>query len=182
MEINYLIDQFNNFKKSMFRLELLNSYDVEGDRERFQAYLNGEKIEKYPFDDWLNMLDQFKSRGAICNRVHVVDTPLSNYLNYEIEWGYRLSEKHGEKIYLIDRKDYKNLISNLNLTPKEHWLFDDSVIIYMEYDNNGNFIKDDIEVDENVFQEYVNLKNKLLSSAEELETFLKNRKIKLSRS
>ena len=88
------------------------------------------------------------------SRVHLIESPVSKYLKFELE-AYKLNSKVGENIYLLDKDKYDNTINY------DFWLFDDEIVLKMTYDKNGSFIK--IEEITKDINKYIEVKNKLLS-------------------
>lgn len=125
--------------RSAFRLETLDHYDVESDGGDFERYLRGEpgpdEERKRP---WLERLQREREAGLVNQRVHVLSTPLSDYLRYECEWGYRPNSLAGEDIRIIDLTEMPP--DYAGLTDHDFWLIDDEHGIRMIYDDRGRFL------------------------------------------
>lgn len=127
-----------HYTRSAFRLETLGVYDVGSDGGDVARYLRGEpeptRDRKQP---WLDELAAERRAGKVRSRVHVLRTPLSDYLRYECEWGYAPNAAAGEEIRILD----------LTTTPRpaglgdeDFWLLDDAHALRMAYDNAGIFV------------------------------------------
>ncbi|HET7012341.1 MAG TPA: hypothetical protein VFI65_00415 [Streptosporangiaceae bacterium] len=133
-ELGDLLDQA---RAELFRLEVLDSYDVATDGGDFARYVAGEQgpdmARKGP---WLDRLRQDAARGLHNSRVHVVRSPLSDYLRYEMEWGYAPNAAAGEDIRILDLAEVSE---PTGLTEHDFWLVDDHQAVVMHYDDAGHF-------------------------------------------
>lgn len=134
-ELGRYID--DRLTKSAFRLELLDRYDGVSEREDFARFLRGEPIaslaQRRP---WLDRLRAEAAAGILNQRVHVLRTPLTDYLRFECEWGYAHNADAGEDIRIIDLAE-RDLPAGL--TDHDFWLIDDEHAIRMHYDSGGRF-------------------------------------------
>lgn len=124
--------------QSAFRLERLDRYDVAADGDDFERFMRGEVAprpeRKQP---WLERLRREAEAGILNQRVHVLRTPLTDYLRYECEWGYVPNAHAGEDIRILDLAEH-------DLPPgvvdHDFWLVDNTHAIRMHYDDSGQFI------------------------------------------
>jgi hypothetical protein len=124
--------------RSAFRLELLDSYDVEADGDDYARYLRGEPSptleRKQP---WLDRLRREHEAGILNQRVHILSTPLTDYLRYECEWGYEPNVAAGEDVRIIDLAEHA---APEGIADHDFWLIDDRHAIRMHYDDSGHFL------------------------------------------
>lgn len=154
-------EYFKNFKKYAFRLELLQEYDVEEEKEAIKKFLKSNKIE--PDKEWINIIKKARRRKAIMHRARVIKLPLMDYLKFEIK-AYQFNIASGENIYFIYQEEFDKLNSEINY---DFWLFDDKIVLKMNYNNKGKFmgfvkIKSDID-------KYIKFKDRLLSIAKPMK-------------
>jgi hypothetical protein len=129
--------------RSAFRLELLDRYDVESDGVDFARYLRGEPEptpeRKQP---WLDRLQREREAGILNHRVHVLRTPLTDYLRYECEWGYAPNAAAGEDIRILDlaERQLPACTRLAHLVDHDFWLIDNRHAIRMHYDDDGRFL------------------------------------------
>jgi len=122
---------------SLFRLEVLASYDVGSDGGDFARYLHGE-----PGPDmerkraWHKVLEDDRARGVRNYRVHVLRSPLSPYLRYECEWGYAYNTPH-EDIGILDLAEQEE---PAGLIDHDFWLVDDAQVVRLHYDTGGRYL------------------------------------------
>jgi hypothetical protein len=134
-ELGEYID--SRLTRSAFRLELLDRYDVESDGDDVARYLRGEP-EPSPErkEPWLDRLRREREAGILNHRVHVLRTPLSDYLRYECEWGHARNAAV-EDIRIVDlaERDAPD-----GLPGHDFWLIDDLHVIRMHYDEAGRYL------------------------------------------
>lgn len=125
-------------RRALFRLETLDHYDVSSDGGDFQRWLHGE-----PGPDagrkaaWHKVLQADLDRGVRTSRVHVVRSPLSDYLRYEFEWGYAHNLAY-ENIGIIDLSE-QTLPAEL-AGVGDFWLIDGEAAAVMHYDEAGRYL------------------------------------------
>lgn len=123
-------------ERSLFRLEVLDAYDVASDGGDFSRYLRGDAApDPARKEPWLARLRDDARRGLRNYRVHVVRSPLSPYLRYEFEWGYAYNVQAGEDIRILDVSE----VSPPPLISEDFWLVDDREVVRMHYDLEGRF-------------------------------------------
>src|SRR4051794_21899262 len=95
---------FQTCEYSAFRLELLPVYRTPEEAAELAIYLSdGPPPADLGSDtEWRSMLRQGRANGKQYSRVHVVRSPLSDYLRYECEWGYVFNTALGEDVRILD--------------------------------------------------------------------------------
>ena len=129
---------FSEFERTAFRLELLPAYRTPEEAAELAAYLSdGPPPASLGGDtEWRSMLREANAKGRQYSRVHVVRSPLSDYLRYECEWGYAFNTRLGEDVRILDLSevDYQS-----ELPPRDFWLFDDAPGIWQHYTPDGDW-------------------------------------------
>jgi hypothetical protein len=127
-----------HFTSDLFRLETLARYDVGTDGGDFTRYLAGDPgpdmARKGP---WMDQIRREVASGLHTYRVHVVHSPLSEYLRFECEWGYTFNAEAGEHIRILDLSQQRRPAA---LIDEDFWLIDDSRGARMHYDTSGRFL------------------------------------------
>ncbi|MDS1269069.1 hypothetical protein RIF23_02030 [Lipingzhangella sp. LS1_29] len=122
----------------IFRLEVLDTYEVASDGSDFARYLAGEQeptpARKRP---WLDKLAADYESGLRRHRVHVLSTPLNDYLRYECEWSYVPNGHAGEEIYILDLSERDKPDE---LVDHDFWLTDQGCVVRMYYAEDGQFL------------------------------------------
>lgn len=126
------------YTRTLFRLETLPRYLVESDGEDYRRYVAGlpgpTMSRKQP---WLDTLRAERDRGLHQHRVHVLQSPLTDYLRYECEWGYAYNAEAGEDIRILDKAEQHKPAAVLD---EDFWLIDDTHVAKMHYDPEGRFL------------------------------------------
>jgi hypothetical protein len=123
---------FETFQRSAFRLETLDAYDVAEEQEEIARFLAGADMGPDWHDNpWVRSVT---SKGRSLARVHVLRSPLSDYLRYELA-AYPGNIAAGESIGIIDRSEQ----DVPGLPDHDFWLFDDRAAYRMHYTPEGAF-------------------------------------------
>jgi hypothetical protein len=128
---------FSAFRHTAFRLETLDRYDVSYEEEPFRRFLAGEPK---PHDDakqaWVRTIADALAAGKRMERVHVVSEPPTDYLRFELAWGYPENVEAGEDIRILP----VSLGSwPAGVPDQDFWLFDSKRVAVMHYDDRGRF-------------------------------------------
>ncbi len=128
---------FDRFEHSVFRLETLQTYQGSRERDLLAEFLAGRSR---PVDqtkaDWVSMIAANVRVGKAVQRVHVVREPLTDYLRFELTWGYELNAETGEDIRLVPIRD----AWPRELPQHDYWLFDAAKLYNMHYDADGTWL------------------------------------------
>jgi hypothetical protein len=149
---------FTNVRRSWFRLETLQRYDVEYERQEFAAFLRGEPIDTTP-GPWQAMIRAHVAAGRHLARVHVIEEPHSDYVRYELA-GYPVNVDVGEDVRVIPvrRGEWP-----AGLPRHDWWLFDDARLWLMHYDDAGRFVAAELVDDRDEVVRHVAWRNDALA-------------------
>ncbi|MGH8903007.1 MAG: DUF6879 family protein [Egibacteraceae bacterium] len=136
------LDALFTFERSAFRLEAMDYYAVDTDVEELSKYLDGQprpsKTDPEYDNPWFDFVRSSVAQGKRFYRVHVVHSPLSEYLCYECEWGYAYNMKlTGEEVHILDTAERPR---PQGLPNEDFWLLDDIKVIRMHYDVENRFV------------------------------------------
>jgi hypothetical protein len=168
-----LMRAFDEWSRSSFRLEALDQYTVEFEREEFEAFLRGDPLpppNPPEFDDWLAKLRQERADGRIRSRVHAIAGPLTPYLQYEIDWAYKVNAAAGEDIRIVHFASWES--SSFGVQPPDFYLLDDERVILMAYDEVGHWLGGDIITDPDQVVRYRRLRDIAMEAAVPLADYL----------
>ncbi|MCJ1677790.1 hypothetical protein MTF65_10640 [Streptomyces sp. APSN-46.1] len=148
---------FETFERTAFRLETLAIYDIEDEREEFERFVaGGDMGPDWDDNPWVrSMTDQ----GKQVSRVHVLRSPLTDYLRYELA-AYPGNITAGETIGIVDQAER----DVTNLPDHDFWLFDDHDVYRMHYTPEGAFIGAELLPDHKL-AEYQNYRDRALTEA-----------------
>ncbi len=159
---------FDSSTKEIFRLQLLNVYNVKSEENDFRSFTEGKQIHISPqFQKWLDDVKRKKEQGVRNINMQVVELPLTDYLKFEIS-SYPMQESLGRETFIIDRKSAGPMV----LEFQDHWMFDEKNILLMNYDAEGHFKSAQIPtLDAIELAGYVKLKDELLRIARPMREF-----------
>lgn len=127
---------FESFQRSAFRLELLDWYYAENETTPLWRFRNGLPQEPAWREPWTRFVRAATRSGKQMARVHVVDEPLSDYLQFELTCAYPANVAAGEDVRILELRQYRAL----PLPSRDFWLFDDREAADMIYDEYGTFL------------------------------------------
>lgn len=128
---------FSACTRAAFRLETLPVYNPESGAETLRRYLAGEPCPKEQEPSaWMRLVADAVARGKRFYRVHVVHSPLTDHLRYEMDWGYRYNAWAGEEIHILDTAERPR---PQGLPAEDFWLFDEETVVRMHYRDDGEF-------------------------------------------
>jgi hypothetical protein len=127
-------------------LETLDDHSQSSGADAYQAFLAGEEQpESYKTAAWLTTVGNATTDGKRVYRVHVLSRPLTDYLRFELSWGYRRNMSAGEEFFILDTTERQNPIPDA----PDFWLFDDRVAGVMVYDGAGKYLGSEFLEDDN---------------------------------
>lgn len=135
--ITTTIDEaFAQFRRYAWRLEVLDTYLVEGEQDRLDAFRRGEPMPPPATDDWQQLIRAAIDRGAHMSRVRLVGHPVTDYTRWEFA-AYPENIRYGEDVQVVDRSW---LDASWN-TAADVWLFDDELAFQHCYDPDGRWLR-----------------------------------------
>lgn len=146
-------DWLKDFEREAFRLETLDDYSQSGGVDAYQAFLAGKsQPEEYKTAGWLTTVGNAVQAGKRVYRVHVLSRPLTDYLRFELSWGYRRNMTAGEEFFILDTTTQENPIPEA----PDFWLFDNETVGAMSYDGEGKYLGVDFHGEDRMaeFQRY----------------------------
>jgi hypothetical protein len=160
---------FTETQSSIFKAEVLQDYSAIDDGPSWQAWQRGDKAESLRLDqedpDLQEWIQKCKEKELTIQLVHVVDNPLTNYMQWEIETAYKgiFIPSGAYDISLVDRAT----VPNLALPDGDFWIFDSERVVKWNYEGaKGKCVSgtvyekgDDIEI-------FLHAKKELLKAAE----------------
>ena len=168
-----LLRAFDDWSRSSFRLEALDQYSIEFEREEFEAFLRGDPLpppNPPEFDAWLDQLRRERVEGRIRSRVHAIAGPLTPYLHYEIDWAYKGNAAAGEDIRIVHAASWET--SPFGTQPPDFYLLDDERVILLTYDEAGHWEGGEILTDPNAVAPYRRLRDTAMASSRPLAEYL----------
>ncbi|MGA5008524.1 DUF6879 family protein [Streptomyces koyangensis] len=137
---NSLGDLFDSFQHEAFRLETLDDYSRSGNVTAYHAYLAGEPQPAGYNAGWVDEVRSHTEKGKRIYRVHILSRPLTEYLRFELGWGYRKNMAGGEEFFILDVTGKPNPLAGV----PDFWCFDSDSVAVMNYDDAGKYPGSDV--------------------------------------
>lgn len=125
---------FTTFHSSATRIETMDVYRVEEEKEHFARYLAGDPLPPNRNEEWAANIRACVAAGKYMGRVHIIPHALTSYVQFEIDWYYAVNGAAGEDIRFIFREDVPDLVYT------DTWLFDDETVLDLSYDPEGHLL------------------------------------------
>jgi hypothetical protein len=166
MNIPDFLERFaTKFQQEMFRLETLDYYGGEDDL--LNEWLGGGAPPLWADDmPWRVNVREKIAEGKTCSRVHLVQEPLSSYLQWEIKWGYPQNAALGEHIRVVRMEELANLAEEVRKNPllkQDFVLLDDRLLFFVRYDAQNNYLGHELIEDETSVKDARELKRSLMA-------------------
>ena len=141
MTMDELAQLLRRIERSAFRLETRSEYNSPGEAALFRAFFDGHPLppRNPETDPWLRMTADSIDAGRSWRRVHIVERPLSRYLQFELI-GYLGNVLAGEDVRIASRHHRAEPLNELN---QDFWMLDDDAVYLMHYDHDNRLV--DIE-------------------------------------
>lgn len=129
---------FAEFRYTAFRLETLQNYAVDYEKEPLRRFLSGEPFGHSPIlAEWGEEVGERTRAGMRYSRVHVVTEPLSDYVRFECAWAYRPNVTAGEDVRILPVADDE---WPEGVPHWDYWLFDSATLLGMNYTPDGEML------------------------------------------
>lgn len=126
---------FDRFAHSVFRLETLQIYRGARDLDLLSRFLGGQPKPPDPAKvEWTSKIASNVQSGKAVQRAHVVREPLTDYLRFELTWGYEPNVAVGEDVRIIAIGKHDSWPAEL--PQHDYWLFDSAELYDMHYDDD----------------------------------------------
>lgn len=133
-------EHFEQARSTIFRLETLQNYGNSGEDPALAAFLAGQPHLITPAKrEWTALVRERRAAGCVMQRVHVVTEPITDYLRFELTWGYQPNVDAGEDIRIVPVPMGQQWPPELP-ERTDFWLFDFSVLYALRYNQNGAWL------------------------------------------
>lgn len=158
-DLDALEHLLSGFRTTVFRLEALDCYAVDGEMAVVDAYLRGEpEMPRNPeIDQFFAHITRERAEGKVRTRVHAIAGPLTPYLRYEVEWAYTACAAAGEDIHIVHSRSWWE--SPFREQPPDFYLVDDETAAVMRYDREGHWLGFDLVDEPDELAEYRRLRD-----------------------
>ncbi len=142
LTVTKLGETLSSARRSLFRLETLDRYEVPIDGSDTSVYLAGGDQPQNPEKlAWEEHLRAEKAAGIWRHRVHLIDTTkgLGGYLRYEGEWGYTATTAAGEGVRILDLPADRRPRELIEID-HDFWMIDGERVVRMHYAADATFV------------------------------------------
>lgn len=131
---------FHTVRRSAFRLETRDRYNVPAEQERVRRFLTGDPDEDYLLaaHSWGDMTRAAEAEGRPFSRVRVVSVPLGDYSRYAL-WSAQGNLRAGEEIRYLNR-DQADALGLPVRPPHDAWLLDDERVAVLHFDDEDHLL------------------------------------------
>lgn len=140
-DINALYEQAS---QEVFRLEACQLYDVPAESEQLRAFKEGRPLPRDPHvERGMAVISKATEAGVRIHRVHVLDLPLTPYLQFELAAYAADNVRAGEDVRIAVRAwhpDLARLVDDFVLFDGDS---DRAALVWMRYDNQGRITSRD---------------------------------------
>lgn len=124
-----------------FKVEVLQDYAGEDDGPSLRNWIKGDKqtaielIKSSDYSKWAKDCREKLAQGVKLIRIHIVEQPLTDYIEWEIEH-YKLVNipRCGESVHLLNRAK----VADLSLPDGDFMIFDEKKVVLNKYDKKGS--------------------------------------------
>ncbi|GAA1148117.1 hypothetical protein GCM10009630_53320 [Kribbella jejuensis] len=125
LDSDSLIELYDGAKRSIFRIELQQVYDWPDEADRIAEWRATGQVSPSTDAQWQEVADQIAA-GCSNTLLHVIDLPLTDYLQYEFAAYQANNLRAGQDVRIALRNSHPVLAA----IPSEFALFDDTVVWY----------------------------------------------------
>jgi len=162
-----VMEHLRSFREGVFRLEALDHYTSDAEGETMRRYFAGEVLAPELPDEYDELVRVARTAGKRWRRVHAV-AAATPYLRFEIDVYYSQTEADGEEISILEHPDLTRIFG---APPPDFWLFDDSTVIEMQYDQTGRIAATLLLTDPAEVGRYLQLRDTALRHAVPLREY-----------
>jgi hypothetical protein len=138
---------FRDFRYSAFRMEVHQIYTMPFEAETLGNFLAGCSMPDGFNADWHAIIHRHALAGRTFQRTKLVRLPLTEYSRYLFEWCIPGNVAAGEDYRIVDVTDRKP-----EIPLQDFWLFDESVVVHMNYRPDGMQINRELLRDPDIGQ------------------------------
>jgi hypothetical protein len=131
---------WQSLQREWFKLEVLQDYYAEDKGPSLDAWLAGDKrlslklMSGEADQEFIAMCRDKVSKGVNLLRIHLVEHPLTPYLEWEIEHYKKVNQRlAGERVFLAD----KNGLGSIKIPSGDLMIFDSQKAVVNTYDSEG---------------------------------------------
>ncbi|WP_084037194.1 DUF6879 family protein [Haloechinothrix halophila] len=125
--------RLRGFERYAWRWECQPVYNFPAELEQVERFVAGEEKPEGYNSAWLDNVRSISESGRTIGRVRAVHQPLTDYEHCQLSWVVPDSVQAGEDIRILD-------VKGLGLPEQDFWLFDDSIVVRLNFSEDGSLI------------------------------------------
>lgn len=126
------------YERSAWRFETQPTYTMPNEQASQARFLAGEPKPDDHNASWHETVRSLVTAGKTIGRVRTVRRPLTDYQRYQLAWGIPGNIAAGEDIRILDLTE-----DDLGLPSQDFWLFDDRIVVDLNFRPDGTLINVD---------------------------------------
>lgn len=165
---------FHTVRRSAFRLETRDRYNVPAEQQRIRRFLAGEPDEDYLLaaHPWGQMTRAAAAAGRPFSRVRVVSVPLGDYSRYAL-WSAQGNLRADEEIRYLGRDQAAALDLPVR-PPHDAWLLDDNRVAVLHFDDEDQLLGAELLDDTATVEEHRRWRDTAWKASASRDEFLRN--------
>ena len=127
--------KFAECARSAWRFECQPTYAIPREDDDLVRWRAGEPEPEGHNEEWHERVRSYVAAGKTVGRVRVLRRPLTEYLRFQLDWAIPGNIEAGENIRILDVTDLE-----LDLPSHDFWLFDESLVVDLNFNPDGMLI------------------------------------------
>lgn len=138
---------FEDFQTSAWRFETQPTYTMPREQPGLARFLAGEPKPPDHNERWHGRIRTWAAAGKTINRVRTVRRPLTDYQRLQFSWSIPGNVEAGENVHVLDLTELE-----LDLPTQDFWIFDESLVVQLNFRPDGTLINREKQEDSTVDQ------------------------------
>jgi hypothetical protein len=139
--------RFESYQRSAWRFECQPTYSMPREQANIGRWRAGQPKPEEHNAVWHETVREIVESGRSIGRVRVVRRPLTEYQRYQLDWAVPGNIEAGEDVKILDLTDLE-----LDLPTNDFWIFDDSLVVDLNFNADGTLFNRDQRENPNLRQ------------------------------
>lgn len=135
MILTNLLQQFAECQRSAWRFECQQTYTMPREQDNLSRWRSGQPKPEGHNAEWHERVKGYLADGKTIGRVRVIRRPLSEYIRFQLDWAIPGNIEAGEDTRILEMTELE-----LDLPAHDFWLFDDQLVVDMNFNPDGTLI------------------------------------------
>lgn len=130
--------RFDTFERSAWRFEAQPTYAMPRESPDLNRWRAGQARPHAHNEAWHETVREIVTSGRSIGRVRVLRRPLTEYQRFQLDWVIPANTEAGEQVRVLDLTRL-----GLDLPSHDFWIFDDSVVVDLNFNPDGTLFNRD---------------------------------------